>query len=268
MSTATSRSERFRAISSPMALVVAATKRRDTADLDIDLERPSSSAPTGSATSAWRRVATPASMRSTTRELSRSAELNAFQVSSPISAPALLRPRGRSVLTWRPPSTTEPLALPCQFPTRSCGRDLGVLRADRLGQFGLHHLAHHDEPGGRGEGQQPVLDRSGHVGQGHCRLERQVSQSGCLLRVGDAHNSYLLLHGGPLPKGYLVVPDPYQLAGLRRGTTALLQQCSGQRLSDRRRHANVLSASSRSTTALPDQEEELPNWRSSVLVAG
>jgi hypothetical protein len=28
----------------------------------------------------------------------------------------------------------------------------------------------------------------------------------------------------------LVVPDPYHLAGLRRGTTASLQQCSGQRL--------------------------------------
>ncbi len=106
-------------MSSPMALVVAATKRRDTADLDIDLERSSSSAPTGSATSVWRRVATPASIRSTTSELSRSAELNAFQVSSPISVPLVLRPRGRSVLTWRPPSTTEPFALPCQFPTRS-----------------------------------------------------------------------------------------------------------------------------------------------------
>ena len=33
----------------------------------------------------------------------------------------------------------------------------------------------------------------------------------------------------PFLKGYLVVPDPYQLAGLRRGTTASLQQCSGQR---------------------------------------
>ena len=48
----------------------------------------------------------------------------------------------------------------------------------------------------------------------------QVDQAGCLLRLGDAHNSYLLLHGGPLPKGYLVVPDPYHLAGLRRRTTA------------------------------------------------
>jgi hypothetical protein len=28
----------------------------------------------------------------------------------------------------------------------------------------------------------------------------------------------------------LVVPDPYQQAGLRRGTTASLQQCSGQAL--------------------------------------
>src|ERR1019366_6256319 len=62
MSTATSISERFRAISSSMALVVAATKRREIADLDMDLERSSSSAPTRSATSAWRRVATPASM--------------------------------------------------------------------------------------------------------------------------------------------------------------------------------------------------------------
>ena len=102
-----------------MALVVAATKRLEMADLDMDLERSSSSAPTGSATSAWRRVATPANMRSTTRELSRSAELNAFQVSSSISVPWLLRPRGRSVLTWRPPSTTEPVVVPCQFPTRS-----------------------------------------------------------------------------------------------------------------------------------------------------
>src|ERR1700683_3558759 len=60
------------AMSSPMALVVAVTKRRDTADLDMDLERCSRSAPTGSATSAWRRVASPASIRSTPRELSKS----------------------------------------------------------------------------------------------------------------------------------------------------------------------------------------------------
>ena len=32
----------------------------------------------------------------------------------------------------------------------------------------------------------------------------------------------------PFLMGYLVVPDPYQLAGLRRGTTASLQQCPGQ----------------------------------------
>jgi len=32
----------------------------------------------------------------------------------------------------------------------------------------------------------------------------------------------------PFLLGYLVVPDPYQLAGLGRGTTASLQQCSGQ----------------------------------------
>ncbi len=202
MRTATSRSERFRAISSPMALVVAATKRRETADLDMDFERPSSSSPTGSATSRWRRVATPASMRSTTRELSRSAELNAFQVSSPISSPAAVRPRGRSVLTWRPPSTTEPLVVPCQFPTRSGAGILACFSPIASVSSACHHLVHDDEPGGRRERQQPVFDRPGHLGQGDCRLQRQVSQSGCLLRVGDAHNSYLLLHGGPLP-GFL-----------------------------------------------------------------
>src|SRR5271157_1047983 len=119
MRTATSRSDRFRAINSPMALAVAVTKRRETAELDIDFERASSSSPTGSATSPWRRVATPASMRSTTSELSRSAELNAFQVSSSISPPVVVRPLGRSVLTRRPPSTTEPLVVPCQLPVRS-----------------------------------------------------------------------------------------------------------------------------------------------------
>ncbi len=33
------------------------------------------------------------------------------------------------------------------------GRDLGVLLADRFGQFGLHHLSHHDEACGRRERQ-------------------------------------------------------------------------------------------------------------------
>jgi|GEM_PF-6133924 len=124
MSATMSRSDRSRAISSPMALTVAATKRLEMADLDVDLERASSSFPTGSATSTWRRVATPASMRSSTRELSRSAELKAFQVSSSISAPVVLRPLGRSVVTVRSPSTTEPLVVPCQLPQRS---EAGIL---------------------------------------------------------------------------------------------------------------------------------------------
>ncbi len=171
-----------------MALVVAATKRLEMADLDIDLERSSSSAPTGSATSAWRLVATPASMRSTTRELSRSAELNAFQVSSSISVPAVVRPRGRSVVTWRPPSTTEPFALPCQFPDALSGRDLGVFDPDVPGQFRLHHLAHHDQPGGRREGQQAFLEGPGHLSQGDGRLERQVGEAICLLHLRDSHD--------------------------------------------------------------------------------
>jgi hypothetical protein len=81
----------------------------------------------------WRRVATPASMRSTTSELSRSAELKAFQVSSSISVPAVVRPSGRSALTRRPPSTTEPVVVPCQLPERSAVPILACFLADRFG---------------------------------------------------------------------------------------------------------------------------------------
>ena len=92
--------------------------RRETADLEVERALASMSAPTGSATSTWRRVATPASIRSTTSELSRSAELNTFQVSSSISSPSVLRARGRLVVTVRPPRTTGPEVDPCQLPVR------------------------------------------------------------------------------------------------------------------------------------------------------
>ncbi len=63
-----------------------------------------------------------------------------------------------------------------------------MLLADRFGQFGLHHLAHHDEAGGRRERQQTVLDGSGHLGQGDGRLERQASEAICLLHLRDGHD--------------------------------------------------------------------------------
>ena len=230
MSTATSRSERSRAISSPMALVVAATKRRETADLDIDFERASSSSPIGLGhvdVAPGGHPGQHALDDERVEQVGRAERLPGIEPD--LGARRCCGPAGARCSTWRPPSTTEPVVVPCQFPTRSCGADPGVLGADLLGQLGRHHLVHDDEPGGRGERQQPVLDRPGHLGQGHCRLQRQVSQSGCLLRVGDAHNSYLLLHRwSPSWLGCLGGrPIPYQLAGLRRGTTALLQQCSG-----------------------------------------
>ena len=92
---------------------------------------------------------------------------------------------------------------PVPVPGAFDGRDPGVLRPDPTLELGLHHLVHDDEPGGRGERHQPVLDRPGHLGQGHGRLNGQVSHSGRLLRLGDGHNSYFLLHGGPLPHGLL-----------------------------------------------------------------
>jgi hypothetical protein len=107
-------------------------------------------------------------------------------------------------------------------PDTPWGTDLGVLLADRLGQLGRHHLVHHDEPGGRREYQQSVFDRPGHFGQGDRRLQWQVTQSGCLLRVRDAHSSYLLPHGVPLVG--LVSRNTYLTAVPRRGTTTSLQQ--------------------------------------------
>ena len=92
------------------------------------------------------------------------------------------------MLTWRPPSTTEPLrvAVPVSDPFLS--PDLGMLLADRFGQLGLHHLAHHDEPGGRRERQETVLERPGHLGQSNGGLERQASEAICLLHLRDAHD--------------------------------------------------------------------------------
>jgi hypothetical protein len=55
---------------------VAALNRRDTDDLDPEREQASSSVPMGSATRAWRRVATPASMRSKATWVKRSVDEN------------------------------------------------------------------------------------------------------------------------------------------------------------------------------------------------
>ena len=73
---ATRRSVRSRAINSSRALVVAALKRRDTAERDVEADAAVTCSPTGSATERCRRVATPASIRSMTTWLSRSSLLN------------------------------------------------------------------------------------------------------------------------------------------------------------------------------------------------
>jgi hypothetical protein len=74
-------------------------------------------------------------------------------------------------------------AVPVADPRR--GRDLGVLLADPLGELGLHHLVHHDEPGRRREREQPVFDRAGDLAQRNGRLEREFGQLGRLLRLVD-----------------------------------------------------------------------------------
>ncbi|MGQ0668412.1 MAG: hypothetical protein ACT4PO_01845 [Actinomycetota bacterium] len=67
-----------------------------------------------------------------------------------------------------------------------------MLGAHPGGEFGLHHLVHHHEPGGRGERQQAVFDGAGHVGQGERGLERQAGQPGGLGWLGHGDDGYLL----------------------------------------------------------------------------
>jgi hypothetical protein len=69
ISTARRASWRLRAISSSSASFVRATNVRDTADFDVDRACCSTGSPTGSCNRRYRRVETPASIRSsTTRE--------------------------------------------------------------------------------------------------------------------------------------------------------------------------------------------------------
>lgn len=63
-----------------------------------------------------------------------------------------------------------------------------MLHPDALGDLGLHHLVHHDEPGRRREREQSVFDGFGHIGKRQRRLERELGQLGCLLRLGDAES--------------------------------------------------------------------------------
>ena len=73
---ATSRPARSRASSSSRAFVVAALNLREIAERESPRATASRSAPIGSATSTWRRVATPASTRSTANWVSRSVHEN------------------------------------------------------------------------------------------------------------------------------------------------------------------------------------------------
>ncbi len=86
-------------------------------------------------------------------------------------------------------------------PGAFAGGEFGMLGPDRLGELGLHHLGHDDEPGRRGEREGSVFDRVGDLGERHGCLERQLSDPSCFAHLSDCHDRYRLLHGGPLPVG-------------------------------------------------------------------
>jgi hypothetical protein len=75
--------------------------------------------PTGSAILACRRVATPASIRSSTTSWSRSSEAKCAYDRNATSCPSTVRARGRVTGTRRPPRVTEPFPLPCRTAARA-----------------------------------------------------------------------------------------------------------------------------------------------------
>jgi hypothetical protein len=92
-------------------------------------------------------------MRSTTREfeqIGRAERLPGVEPDLLPGAAASPRPLGLDLAPAEHDRTLR-VAVPVSDPLLD--PDLGVLLADRFGQFGLHHLSHHDEPRGRRERQ-------------------------------------------------------------------------------------------------------------------
>jgi hypothetical protein len=76
--------------------------------------------PTGSSPTPYRRVDSPASIRSIAIRPSTSVEPNSSYAGTAISPePSTARTRGRSTGTRRPPNVTEPRSLPCRTARRS-----------------------------------------------------------------------------------------------------------------------------------------------------
>ena len=100
------------------------------------------------------------------------------------------------------PSTGQsPAGARVAAPDALSGRDLGVLGADGLAVSSASIISSIiDEPGGGRDRQQAVFDRPGHRGDLDRRFQRQVRQVGRVIHGGNAHNRYLVLHGGPLPR--------------------------------------------------------------------
>ncbi len=167
-------------------------------------------------------------MCSTTSELSRSAELKTFHVSRVISSPPVVRPRGRCVETVRPPSTTEPVVVPCRArPARRPPSWRASTRPDPP--------TRRSSSGPSPPTRSPTRTPTRRLSPRRPPRPAPPSPPATARRPGPptppARRSQLRPSSSPwsLSYGCLVVPDPYQLAGLRRGTTASLQQPRGHR---------------------------------------
>lgn len=67
-------------------------------------------------------------------------------------------------------------------------RVVATLRADLVGHFFVHDLAHRQQAGAAAERHQPFADRAGHIGHGDRRLHGQLGHAGRLLPLGHGHD--------------------------------------------------------------------------------
>src|SRR4051794_33649747 len=229
ISTLMSCSDRSRDSSSASAVSVSFTNRRETADRPVERAPSSTSVPSGSAIRACRRVATPASIRSSTTCPSRSSAANWAYLSSGTSCPSTVRARGLLTSTRRPPRVTDPFPVPCRTATRSgLWRPLGPVTAGdpapdlprhtplppapplpprglgapwgpgRGGALGPKHRLPPRHTRGDTHRQQPLPDHAGYIGQRETDLLRQAADAHGLVLSHDLHIARYGLHSGPL----------------------------------------------------------------------
>src|SRR5262249_36299242 len=134
--------------------------------------------------------------------------------------------RGRVTPTWRPPSTTGPVAVPCQLAFRSgilacLGPTRAVISTSSISAITIRPTS--AQKPSSPSFTAPARSANATVASSGKPARLAVSTS-VTLTTGTFFFTVVLLLLGCLAGR----PTPCQMQGLRRGTTALLQQPGGQ----------------------------------------